>query len=222
MSKDKKIKSLSDFYTIDMADEKLQWKKFFMMDAPSPRDSHSMVKIGDLIILFGGRVSPEGRALNELWTVDCRYAQWGGKSVDISGCVWEQMEVVEGPGELRSHSACVAGTSMIVFGGTNFENESNNLVWLYTPMSNTWQLAQTEGQHPCPRHSHSASTIKSGTYMIMFGGVKQDGEALNDLYILDVASMHWIRPIIGGAIPSPRFQCSTYAHSFFNEKTFSG
>ena len=54
MNKSKKLTSLSDFYTFEISAEKLQWKKFFILEAPGPRDSHSLVKMGDTLIMFGG------------------------------------------------------------------------------------------------------------------------------------------------------------------------
>ena len=64
--------SFADFYTFEL--ENFEWKKFFMLESPGPRDSHTMVKIGDLIILYGGKGSPENLTYRECWTLDCRFA----------------------------------------------------------------------------------------------------------------------------------------------------
>jgi len=87
MNKEQKIVSFKDLYTFDL--ERFEFKRLFTLESPNPRDSHSLVKIGDLLILFGGKSSPENLILRELWTIDCRFAVWSNKGSDITGCIWE-------------------------------------------------------------------------------------------------------------------------------------
>ena len=61
MNKEQKLMSFSDFYTFEL--DTFEWKKFFMLEFPGPRDSHTIVKIGDLLILYGGKISPENITL---------------------------------------------------------------------------------------------------------------------------------------------------------------
>ena len=57
--------------------------------------------------------------------------------------------------------------------------------------------------------------ILSGEVVILFGGVAEEFSSahssqsystlLNDLHILNIREYHWIQPITGGIIPSPRY-----------------
>ena len=69
MNKELKMVSFGDLYTFER--ERFEVKRLFTMEAPSPRDSHTMVKIGDRLILFGGKSSPENLILRELWMINC-------------------------------------------------------------------------------------------------------------------------------------------------------
>lgn len=60
-------------------------------------------------------------------------------------------------------------------------------------------------------------TIKEGG-MYVFGGVNQDGEPLNDLWILKVGReiLYWVKPDIKGRSPPPRFSHSMHYVDFMN------
>ena len=164
--------SFSDFYTFEL--DSFEWKKFFMLEFPGPRDCHSMVKIGDEILIYGGKISPENITLWELWSVNLRYAQWSGKSLDVSGCVWEQKLIdSNGPGPLRGHSACVTKGEMLIFGGVNIDYKSSSNVFIYTPLTNSWRCPEFSGHPPIERHSHSCSSLKNETVIVVFGGIHQ-------------------------------------------------
>lgn len=66
----------------------------------------------------------------------------------------------------------------------------------------------TYGQPPSPRESHSAVS-----YQVIDGGVKKwrllvyggmNGCRLGDLWQLEVDTMTWVKPLVGGDAPLPR------------------
>ncbi|VDN02008.1 unnamed protein product [Thelazia callipaeda] len=68
-----------------------------------------------------------------------------------------------------------------------------------------WECPDTFGSPPSPRESHSAVIVENDSNhrkMIVFGGM--NGCRLGDLWILDLISMTWTKPEIGGIPPLPR------------------
>ena len=52
------------------------------------------------------------------------------------------------------------------------------------------------------RYGHACAKIEH--FMIIYGGKDVKGGLLNDVVILDMNAMNWIRPDIGGVIPGAR------------------
>lgn len=67
-----------------------------------------------------------------------------------------------------------------------------------------WELPTTYGTPPPPRESHTSAFYDPGgkPQLIIYGGMS--GVRLGDLWILDVNSMNWLKPEIGGNAPLPR------------------
>ncbi|VDM13935.1 unnamed protein product [Wuchereria bancrofti] len=75
-------------------------------------------------------------------------------------------------------------------------NKANNL---------QWESPDTYGSPPPPRESHSAVIVENNgenRQMIIFGGM--NGCRLGDLWFLDLISMTWTKPEVGGIPPLPR------------------
>lgn len=94
---------------------------------------------------------------------------------------------------------------------THFFRYLNDLYFLeLKPNSNAmcWDIPHTCGQPPSPRESHSAVAyqVLDGLVkkwrLLVYGGMC--GSRLGDLYQLEVDTMTWVKPIVGGELPSPR------------------
>lgn len=65
-----------------------------------------------------------------------------------------------------------------------------------------WRTLSTTGAPPKPRYRHSSTLIytENGTspMLVIMGGIGSDASvALNDLYILDLNTLHWTMPLTG-------------------------
>ena len=87
------------------------------------------------------------------------------------GFKWREVELkgdaATMPGRLRNHTGVVYQQSLVVFGGQNEKNKSNNLMWLYNFEANRWKRQQPEARIPA-LDSHSA--VIEGENMYVFGG----------------------------------------------------
>ena len=89
------------------------------------------------------------------------------------------------------------------------------------PYSNVmqWECPVTYGQPPPPRESHTAVAYVGpdgkNAKLVIYGGMS--GCRLGDLWILDVDSMTWIRPMVLGVPPLPR---SLHSATLINNKMY--
>ncbi|XP_051116770.1 tip elongation aberrant protein 1-like [Andrographis paniculata] len=108
-----------------------------------------------------------------------------------------------GPGMRWGHTcnAVGGGKRLYVFGGYGRDHGHTNQVHVYDTVGMFWNEPVMKGMPPCPRDSHSCTTL--GAHLFVFGGT--DGSRpLNDLYILDTSSNTWIFPTVRGDGPEPR------------------
>jgi len=66
-----------------------------------------------------------------------------------------------------------------------------------------WSTMTPTGTPPEPRHGHIA--VAAFNNIIIFGGRGNDNKIYNDIFILDTAHQKWIKPKVGGDIPSGRY-----------------
>ncbi|CAO3670451.1 unnamed protein product [Umbelopsis ramanniana] len=165
---------------------------------PYARTGHSMTMAadGNIYIIGGISAYPSGTvnaqnistwvkkhiSLSEIARYNTYYAQWN--TVNAIGS--------QQPQSRSKHTATLAadGTSIIVFGGASFDDNSTPLNDLYTydTVSNSWSNKTVEGG-PSARYDHSAVLVNS-TMFIMFG---YDSAAtyLSDIYALDTLNWNW-------------------------------
>lgn len=62
----------------------------------------------------------------------------------------------------------------------------------------TWNLAETFGTPPLPRHGHTANILMN--YLVIFGGANEK-DIFHDVTMLNLRNMEWIIPNICGQIP---------------------
>ncbi|KAI8882593.1 galactose oxidase [Backusella circina FSU 941] len=77
---------------------------------------------------------------------------------------------------------------------------------LFDMSNNRWLNITAGGNIPAPRRGHSAVLGLDGKSVIVFGGGTPDDDhtQLNDVFILELATMRWIAPSIKGVPPQPR------------------
>ena len=105
------------------------------------------------------------------------------------------------PAPRYAHSAVLAGSKVIIFGGKGEKTVFRDLYAL-DPVTMTWLQGPEGIGSPSARFGHSASLV-GGTKILIFGGWNGK-EYFNDLYILDLEVMAWVQPKCDGPVPSPR------------------
>ena len=137
------------------------WRLLSPPVRPSPRFDAAFVRLGDKLVLFGGRppssspVSP----LNETW-------EWDGTT-------WTQLSPPTSPPPRYGHFMAEAQGKLVLFGG---------LVSSSSPLSDTWEWDGTTWTQRFPSTSPSARTFGSmgtvGSHAILFGGLDATGSGL--------------------------------------------
>ncbi|XP_072945657.1 uncharacterized protein [Epargyreus clarus] len=179
-------------------------------EVPPGCAAYGFVVDGTRLLVFGGMVE-YGKYSNDLYELQA--SRWEWKRL-------KPLPPKQGlpPCPRLGHSFTLLHGKVYLFGGLANESDDpkNNIprylndlytLELYPNSSMTvWDLPLTYGQSPPPRESHSgvAYTDKNSgkSSLIIYGGMS--GSRLGDLWVLDVDSMSWSRPELGGPAPLPR------------------
>lgn len=179
-------------------------------EVPPGCAAYGFVVDGTRLLVFGGMVE-YGKYSNDLYELQA--SRWEWKRL-------KPLPPKQGlpPCPRLGHSFTLLNGKVYLFGGLANESDDpkNNIprylndlyiLGLYPNSSMTvWDIPLTYGQSPPPRESHSGvaytdkNTGKSS--LIIYGGMS--GSRLGDLWILDVDTMSWSRPEVGGPPPLPR------------------
>lgn len=120
--------------------------------------------------------------------------------------LWIQFATPADPPSVRySHSAVFNPlfANMIVFGGTGSDNEIYNDISTYTVETSEWATnVETFGIVPAPRYGHTA-VVTGLNRMVVFGG-RNDSMILDEVVVLDMATMTWLNITINGPAPPAR------------------
>ncbi|CAG9538511.1 unnamed protein product [Cercopithifilaria johnstoni] len=180
-------------------------------EVPPGCAAYGIICDGTKIYLFGGMVE---------------YGRYSADLYELQASKWEWIRLRPRPPKTGQpapcarlgHSFTLASNQVCyIFGGlANASEDSKNNIPRYlndlyvldlSKANNSlqWEFPDTYGSPPPPRESHSAVIVEtSGEHrrMIIFGGM--NGCRLGDLWILDLVSMTWTKPEIGGIPPLPR------------------
>ncbi|XP_054159247.1 F-box only protein 42-like [Oppia nitens] len=96
-----------------------------------------------------------------------------------------------------SHSACLVGSSMYVFGGCTIANTTFNDLWRFDLSSRTWIRPIATGTFPSPKAC--ASMAYHNNYLILFGGwthsspypIHQEWRIFNQIHLFDTTTYRW-------------------------------
>ncbi|XP_049878347.1 host cell factor 1 [Pectinophora gossypiella] len=179
-------------------------------EVPPGCAAYGFVVDGTRLLVFGGMVE-YGKYSNDLYELQA--SRWEWKRL-------KPLPPKQGlpPCPRLGHSFTLLNGKVYLFGGLANESDDpkNNIprylndlytLELYPNSSMTvWDIPLTYGQSPPPRESHSGVSYtdkNSGkSSLIIYGGMS--GSRLGDLWVLDVDTMSWSRPEVGGLPPLPR------------------
>ncbi|KAK6111314.1 Galactose oxidase central domain family protein [Brugia pahangi] len=179
-------------------------------EVPAGCAAYGIVCDGTKIYLFGGMVE-YGRYSADLYELQA--SKWEWKRLRP----WPPKTGQPAPCARLGHSFTLASNQVCyIFGGlanasddpkNNVPRYLNDLYVLDLNKANNlqWEFPDTYGSPPPPRESHSAVIVENNgehRRMIIFGGM--NGCRLGDLWFLDLISMTWTKPEIGGIPPLPR------------------
>ncbi|XP_054279419.1 host cell factor 1-like [Macrosteles quadrilineatus] len=177
-------------------------------DIPPGCAAYGFVVDNTRILAFGGMVE-YGKYSNELYELQASRWEWRRlrPRAPRSGLP---------PCPRLGHSFTLIGNKVYLFGGlaNDSDDPKNNIprylndlyiLELRNNNSTAWDIPQTVGTSPPPRESHTAvayTVSDNHSKLIVYGGMS--GCRLGDLWILDIESMSWVKPIVHGNAPLPR------------------
>lgn len=117
------------------------------------------------------------------------------------------------------HSAVLADTHLLVFGGHYFGGDGNfaylNDLHRLDLNSSTWYeivFKEQDAVRPKPRYNHSALLLNGGTRMFVFGGrgatlpqQQHQAQVLRDMFFFDLLAMEWFQVQWTTDSPAARF-----------------
>ena len=165
-----------------------------------PRAWHSatfMKKMNTLAVFGGQRPTKDGtiECTNELVVLDTEIMLWYPPRVH--GKL---------PAARAGHTATMVlgEEEMFVFGGWRGRTWYNDLYALNTSRWE-WRHVNTTGKAPSPRVYHTATAIRAGNALVVFGG-NDKTRCFNDVVVLtkEKDRWQWSRPIVVGTPPRPR------------------
>lgn len=152
--------------------QKEEWKKItFKNKGPLKRHKHSGVLIGNEMIIYGGCSPIFNDVYNDVW------------SLNMDSMIWKKIHIKKEYNIITkraSHSACVLGNIMYVFGGVSPEDDKR-FNDLFEFKDEKWRLMVLKGSYPTPRAAGSLCGYSD--YLYYFGGF--DGlKDRNELYVI--------------------------------------
>uniref|UniRef100_A0A1E1X9C3 Putative f-box protein n=1 Tax=Amblyomma aureolatum TaxID=187763 RepID=A0A1E1X9C3_9ACAR len=131
-------------------------------------------------------------------------------SVSVQNVVWCQKPTESGPtiSKRYSHSACVLGDSMYVFGGCTTANTTFNDLWRLDLATRRWIRPLTMGTYPPPKACASLVSYKEN--LLLFGGwthtspypLHQAWRIFRHLHVYNCSANRWTQVSTVGGCPS--------------------
>ena len=141
------------------------------------------------------------------------------------------------PCKRAAHAACKGyDNHLFLYGGTKENNIfCSNELWhmeITQGVFCQWDIIRTAGDAPCLRYGHTMNYLKSNDRLILFGGIDQSGNVLNDLWLIDLSNIngrpsliiqhYWkkINTELRPDIPSSNFSRAYHTSSEINNSIF--
>jgi len=186
---------LNDLWRCHVTEDR--WEQ---LDVPigmmTPRCGHSAVTVGNRVFFFGGTSESFVRVHNSL------------HEFDISKGTFREITEVQGgpPPERLVHAACTDSRGrMWIFGGLTTDRKALGDLWCYHTTENRWErIGDAPGGLPGPRYGTRMACV--GDCLYLFGGSREKGPTLNDLYQFLPEQQRWKRlEESSGERPSARY-----------------
>ena len=187
---------LGDLWKYHVAEDRWEQQLKAHPAMMSPRCGHSAVTLGQRVLFFGGTGDSFANVHNSL------------HEFDVQTAVFREITQTQGgpPPERLVHAASGDDQGrMWVFGGLSTDRKPLDDLWCYHPDENRWEeIADARGDLPGQRYGSRMAHIDGTLYL--FGGKRQDGPLLDDLYSFAPNQRRWTR--LGPETaerPSPRY-----------------
>lgn len=186
---------LNDLWKYHVAEDR--WEQLVVPTGMmSPRCGHSAVTIGKKVFFFGGTSEGFVKVHSSL------------HEFDISRGTFHAITEIQGgpPPERLVHAACADSRGrMWIFGGLTTDRKALDDLWCYHPDENRWErVGDAQGDLPGPRYGTRIACVGDDLYL--FGGSRERGPTLNDLYQFQPERRRWTRlEESSGDLPSPRY-----------------
>lgn len=140
---------------------------------PPAHYGHSMVKIGNMVYVYGG---VSNNILSDLW------------QYDESTAAWTELTPSNPPLGRKFHAAAAFNGKMYIFAGETETTGINSEIWEYDPQTNSWQQMNSGvSQVPSMRVHHRAT---SGPNKIWITG-GSFSETFDEIWNYDVTTQQW-------------------------------
>ena len=160
---------------------------------PPGRKDHTLCKIGNNCLLFGGFNSDIH--LNDIWILKSNW-EWQKLRVnETSNNDDTNVELHDTndniPCPRRGHSANVIGSYMYIFGGLYGFTKYLNDLYIYDATQNEWIKPELIGiTRPNPRAWHT-SNVLDNKQLLIFGGSNGRTSFFNDIWVFDTIGLFW-------------------------------
>ena len=150
---------------------------------PSSRASATLTSINNNFYLFGGQ---SGDRLNELKCLNYTTLTWSTIS---------PIKDMEIPDPRDGHTTVAFRNFLIVYGGAGAFNSAlhtrtcSPLLHILDTQDLHWKIYKPLGRLPDPRRNHGAVII--GNSMIVYGGINNNSEVLDDFQAVNIDQMQW-------------------------------
>lgn len=170
---------------------------------PASRYKHAAVVVDDKLYVTGG--SRNGRYLSDVQVFDLKNLTWSTMKMNTEATSVEvedgtQLDVFPAT---AGHSVIKSGNRLLLLAGLS-KNASDNVTVRFIDLeSNSCGVMETYGNVPVARSGQSVTLF--GSKLIMFGGEDRNRRLLNDVHVLDLATMSWSAVKTTRTSPTPRF-----------------
>lgn len=167
---------------------RLVWKPG---QAPSDLWNHTASLVHDkVLVVIGGKAMQHCRSVRLL---DLVSSEW--LHVPVSADIF-------GPRTL--HAAVTVGASVLVHGGCVSSGSCSDELFSFDAATRCMKRLSPLGKRPCSRCRHSLNLVVSpaGDALVVCYGGSNDGQTLNDLWVLNCSSMAWRQVDVIGRHPA--------------------
>jgi len=194
-----------------------RWQRIETEKTPKGRRGHVLVANSSHLLVFGGKAASDGQykpeVLNDLWSLPCSALRGGNIGTWVQGASLPATARWGGTGTMVSLPD--GKQLMAYFGGRHYGATRHSYIymadlWVYNPVTNSWNLAAPKGGvQPQGRDHHGATAIGSTLYL--YGGRANEAKAvsalLGDLWSYSFATNTWKQlSNFGRETPGPRYQ----------------